>query len=55
MNAFLLNRIAHMENIVSTHGVVTNVCVMMVDMETTVNTVSAYTAHVALKKLKVCF
>ena len=48
MNAFLLNQIAHMENFVSTHGAVTNVCAVMVDTEATVSTVSAST-HFALE------
>ena len=52
MNAFLLSQIAHMENIVSTHGVVTNVCAVMVDMETTVSTVSAYATHFTLRNHK---
>ena len=49
MNALLLNQIAHMENVVSTHGAVTNVCAVMVDTEATVSTVSVYKKHFALR------
>lgn len=41
MNAFLLNQIVHREHIVSTRGVVTNACALVVDMETAVSMVSA--------------
>ena len=49
MNVFLLNPIAHMENIVSTHGVLTNAYAVMVDMEATASTVSADTTHFAFR------
>ena len=42
-----------MENIASTHGVVTNVCAVAVDTEATVSTVSARTTrfYLNLKKM----
>ena len=42
MNAFLLNKIAHMGNNASTRGAVTNVCAVMVDTEASVSTVSVF-------------
>jgi len=42
MNAFLLNKTAHMENTALTRGAVTNVCAVVVNTEAIVSMVSVW-------------